>query len=58
MRWPWSLERGSEMARRKAEHETEDARVRLRTLAAQLKDEIDRLDVIVGKLNERCGDAD
>lgn len=52
MRWPWSLPRGSEMARRKAEHESDDVRVHLRSLAAQLKYEIDRLDVIVSKLNE------
>lgn len=57
MRWPWSPPRGSEMTRRKAERETDDARVNLRTLAAQLTREIDRLDVIVNRLHEGVKDG-
>lgn len=50
MRWPWQVERGSEMARRRAESDTDDARVHLRTLAQELQRSIDRLEDVVGRM--------
>lgn len=52
MRWPWQVERGSDMARRKAESNSDDARVHLRTLAQELQRSIDRLEDVVSRLEQ------
>lgn len=52
MRWPWQFERGSEMTRRRAESDSDDARVHLRTLAEELKRSIDRLEDVVSRMEQ------